>query len=159
MKTIFSLVTLIIWGLIANFISVFVLNLAGLPGTLLAGAPGKRSKRRFIFGSIVSALCQSYAYLAYVAFVVNWTLLAAKREDVVGFLLWPVAFLAIFGPMWSNLMHARIEDQEAKHANPQVEALYITTIVTLVGFFVFIFAPSVMHFAWGWLPYMNKLFE
>ena len=131
---------LIIWGFIANFIVVFVLNFAGLPGALLAGAPEKRSKRQLVFGSIVSAVCQSYIYLAYVAFVVNWTLLAAKREDVIGFLLWPIAFLAIFGPMWSNLIHARIEDKETKHANPQVEALHFTTIVTLISFFVFAFA-------------------
>jgi hypothetical protein len=94
-------------------------------------------------------------YLAYVAFVVNWTLLAARRGDVIGFLLWPAAFLAVFGPMWLNLIHARIEDKEAKYGNPQVEALHLTVIVTLVGFFVFTFAPGVMHFAWGWLPYMK----
>ena len=155
MKTVFSLVALIIWGIIANFICVFVLNLAGLPGALLAGAPGKRSKKHFIFGSIISALCQSYVYLAYVAFVVNWTLLAVKRDGVIRFLLWSVAFLVIFCPIWLNLIHARIEDKEAKHTNPQVEALHITVFLTLIGFFVFIFAPSVMHFAWGWLPYMK----
>lgn len=155
MKTIFSLVMLIVFGGIANFISVFVINLAGLPGALLGGVPGKRSKWHFVFGSIVSALGQSYVYLTYVAFVVNWTLLTSKREDVIGFLLWPVAFFAILGPMWGNLIHARLEDKESKHANSQVEALHVTTIVTLIAFFVFTFAPSVMRFAWGWLPYMK----
>ena len=155
MKTVFSIVLLIVFGIIANFLSVFILNIAGLPGALLAGSPGKRSKARFIFGSIVSALGQSYVYLAFIAFIVNWTMLAANREDVVGFLLYPFAFLAVLIPMWFALIRARVEAREQESANPQVEALHITFLIAFLGFFVFAFAPSVIRFAWGWLPYVR----
>lgn len=155
MKTIFCIVLLIVFGIIANFLSVFILNLAGVPGALLAGFPGKRSKARFIFGSIVSALGQSYIYLAFTAFVVNWTMLAAKREDVVGFLLYPFAFLAVLIPIWFALIRARVEAREQESANAQVEALHITALVAFLGFFVFAFVPSVIRFAWGWLPYVK----
>lgn len=155
MKTLFSIVMLIVYGGIATFLSLFLLNIAGLPGALLAGRPGKRSKGRFIFGSIISALGQSYVYLAYIAFIVNWTMLAARRNDVVGFLLWPFAFLVVLIPIWVTLIRARVEDQEQKSANPQVEALHLTVIVALIGFFVFAFVPMVMRVAWGWIPYIR----
>lgn len=155
MKTIFCIILLIVFGIIANFLSVFVLNIAGVPGALLAGLPDKRSKGRFIFGLIVSALGQSYVYLAFTAFIVNWTVLAANREDVVGLLLYLFAFLAVLIPMWLTLTHARIEAREQKDANAQVEALHITLLVAFLGFFVFAFAPSVIRFAWGWLPYVK----
>ena len=58
MKTLFSIVVLGIFGIVANFVAVFVLNIAGVPGALLAGKPGKRSKSQFISGSIVSAIGQ-----------------------------------------------------------------------------------------------------
>jgi hypothetical protein len=93
---------------------VFLLNPAGLPGALLAGSHGKRSEGRFIFGSIVSALGQSYGYLAFVAFIVTWTMLAAKREDVVGLLLWPVAFFFVLIPIRLTLIRARGEARERK---------------------------------------------
>jgi hypothetical protein len=155
-KTLFAIALLIVFGVVANFASVFILNIAGAPGALLAGTPGRRSKGRFVLGSIVSALGQSYVYLAFTAFIVNWTMLAARRGDVVGFLLWPFAFFVVVLPMWMNLIRARVEAREHEHANPQVEALHLTMLATLLGFFVFAFAPSVMKAGWGWLPYLAK---
>ena len=155
MKTLFSIVMLIVFGAIAGFLSVFLLNIAGLPGALLAGKPGKRSKGRFIFGSIVSALGQSYVYLAFIAFIVNWTMVAGRRGDVIGFLLWPFAFLAALVPIWICLIRARVEAREQKNANPQVEALHLTVIVALIGFFVFAFASMAMRTAWRWVPYIE----
>jgi hypothetical protein len=155
MKTLFCVILLIVFGIIANFLSIIILNVAGLPGALLAGFPGKRSRGQFIFGSVVSALGQSYVYLAFIAVIVGWTTLAANREDVIGLLLYPFAFLTTFVPIWFALIRARVEAREQKDASVQVEALHITVIVAFVGFFVFVFAPSVMRFAWGWLPYVR----
>jgi len=155
MKTVFSIVLLVVFCAIASFLSPLILNIAGLPGALLAGTPGKRSKERFILGSILSALGQSYIYLAYVSFIVNWTMLAARREGVVRFLLWSFAFLAVLVPIWLILIRARIEAQDQEGPNPQVEALHLTAIAALFGFFVFAFAPAVMKVAWDWLPYVK----
>ena len=155
MKTLFSIVMLIIFGLIAYFLSSFLLNIAGLPGAFLAGKRGKSSKGRFIFGSIMCALGQSYVYLAFVAFIVNWTMGAGRRNDVVGFLLWPFAFFAVFIPMVPTLGQATEEARERGRVNAQTEALPFTFIVAFIGFFVFAFAPIVMRAAWGWVPYIK----
>jgi len=154
MKTLFAIVMLFVFALVANFLFPIVANIAGLPGALLA-LSDLRSKGRRALGVIVAAIGQSYVYLAFVAFVVNWTMLAAKREDTIGFLLWPAAFLAIFCPMANCLGHAQDEAKEAKFVNAQVAALPLTILAGPIGFFVFLFAPSVMRFGWGWLPYMK----
>jgi hypothetical protein len=156
MKTIFSIILLIVYGGVAGFLMDLVLNLAGVPGALLGGMPGKRSKQRFIFGSIVSAVGQSYMNLAFVSFMVSWTHLAAQRDDVVGFLVWPVAFLAVQIPTLSTLTQARIEAREQEHASAQVEALHLTFLVTLLAFPVFAFIPNLMK-GWSWVPMVSSI--
>ena len=160
MKTILSIVLLIVFAVVANFLATIVVNLAGLPGALLSGTPGKRSRAQFKFGSVIAALGQSYVYLAYAAFIVNWTMLAARREDVpFGFILWPVAFFAVLGPIWKNWIQGRIEAKEVMRetgfANPQVEGLQYTVLASIVAFFLFAFFPSVMKFGWAWVPYIR----
>ena len=154
MKTAVSIAILVAFGIGAQFLAIFVVNLAGAPGALLAGTPGARSKGRFVAGSLISALGQSYVYLAFVAFVVNWTKLACHREDVFGILLWPAAFLVCFVPIYICLIRGRVETREQGHANAQVEALHITVLLTLIGFIVFAFLPSVIKFGWPWIPYL-----
>ncbi|NQV18996.1 MAG: hypothetical protein HQ534_10680 [Armatimonadetes bacterium] len=154
MKTIISIGLLIVFGGIATSLSVFLLNIVGLPGALLAGKPGQRSKGRFIFGSIISAIGQSYLYLSFIAFIVNWTLNAAAREDVIGFILWPFAFFVSLIPLWHTFIRASVEARELKFANPQVEALQITVFISILSFFVFAFIPSIVKIVWSWVPYV-----
>ena len=155
MKTLISIAILILMGIIVNFIAVFVLNIVGVPGALIAGKPGKRSKSQFVFGSIVSAIGQSFVYLAYTAFVVNWTRLAISYQGV-SFVIWPIAFLAIIIPIWINLIHARVEAKEMEHTNAQTEALHLTVLLTLIGFFIFAFIPRVMEVIYSWVPYIGS---
>lgn len=155
MKTIFTIVVLIVFAVVANFLIVLLLNLAGLPGALAAGKAGQRSRARFIAGSLVAALGQSLVYLGYVAFVVNWTRLAISIQGV-NLIAWPVALLAVMIPIWMNLVRARLEARQAGVANPQAEALHVTTLISLVGFFVFAFVPSAIEPFYGWVPYVNS---
>ena len=154
MKTLFSIVVLIILGIIVNFVAVFILNFVGLPGALLAGKPGKRSKGQFIFGSIISAIGQSFVYLAYTAFVVNWTMLAISKQSV-SFIIWPIAFFAVVLPLWFNLVHARAEAKKMEHASAQTEALHITVFLSLIGFFIFAFIPRVMEIIYNWVLFVK----
>lgn len=155
MKTLFSVFLLIVYGVAANFLAVFILNIAGLPGVFLAGKPGTRSKGRFIFGSLVSAIGQSYVYLCYVAFIVSWTRTAGARSDVFSPVLWPVAFFAVLIPIWITMIRARAEARQSNSTNPQVEALPLTAFVGLSGFIIFAVMPSLMRTAWGWVPYVK----
>lgn len=154
MKTLFTIILLLVFAGVAGFVATFALNLAGIPGALLAGRPGERSVSRFRTGSIFSALGQSYVYLAFVAFIVSWTMAAAARDDVVGFIVWPFAFGAVVWPVYSNLIRARVEARESEHANPQVEAIHLTFFAAVIGFFLFVFVPAAIKALWGWVPFV-----
>ena len=56
MKTLFAIIVLLVIAGIANFIAVFVLNFAGLPGALLAGRRDEQSAKRFTTAVVFSAI-------------------------------------------------------------------------------------------------------
>lgn len=156
MKTLFSIGVLVFFGIIAYLVSIFALNIAGLPGSILAGEPEKRTKSQFVFGSVVSAIGQSFVYLIYTAFIVKWTLLVVLLQGVT-WSLWIFAFLAVMLPLWILLIGARVDVKESEDANPQTEALHITFVIVLVGFFVFAFSPYTIEIIYGWVPFIASL--
>lgn len=153
MKTLSSLFFLVAIGVVANFLWVFIGNLAGLPGALLAGLSPSRPVWRYWLGSIVAFLGQAYVGLAFAAWVTAWTRLASRSPNVFGFVLWPVAFLAVVGPMWIAMIRARVEAREDRTPpNPQIEALHFTVLAVIVGFALFSVFPSIAAAAWPWVP-------
>ena len=151
MKTLFTICMLMVMGLIANYLAAFILNIAGIPGALLAGIPGQRSKLQFRIGVIMSAIGQSYFYLAYTAFVVNWTRLAVSIQGASWF-VWIAAFLAVVMPLMLNLSHAMTEARESKIVGAPVEGLNLTVWFAVIGFFVFVFFPNIAKQFYGWIP-------
>ncbi|MGB5026179.1 MAG: hypothetical protein WBO44_12565 [Saprospiraceae bacterium] len=101
---------------------------------------------------------QSYIYLAYMAFIVSWTLLRISTYDLSKIPIWIFAFLAALLPIKFMSGDAVMEDIESggQYKNPQVEAISWTLIISIIAFFVFVFAPSVMNYLWGWVPYVGK---
>jgi hypothetical protein len=115
MKTLFAIGMLIIFGIGAGILSVWVLNIAGIPGALLAMDYVKSNNVRKALAVIVVVLGQSYVYLAYVSFIVNWTMKASMRDDVpLGFLLWIPAFLTVFIPVWLCMVRGRAEARKIR---------------------------------------------
>jgi hypothetical protein len=105
MKTLLAIVPLIIACVVARTVSLFVLNAAGLPGALIArGASDKfesiAATLRFFVGVIISTVGQSYVYLAFVALIVNFTKFEVQGGGVFGPVLWPIAFIASFAPVY-----------------------------------------------------------
>lgn len=154
MKTIFSIVLLMIWSAVADYLAVFILNIVGVLGALIAGSPQKSSKVKYLFGIIISTLGQSYVYLAYVAFIVNWTLLARSIQKV-NIIVWPVAFLAAIIPICFGWARARREADADGYTNAQISALALTVLFSFIAFFVFILNIQIMQFVYWWVPYMK----
>lgn len=154
MKTIFSIIILIICGYIANLVGVFVLNIAGIPGSLVAGRSDKNSSFRYGLGIFISMLGQAYVYLAYVAFIVNWTFLAVFIQKV-SFIIWPVSFFAAFIPIFFMASIARKEGAEDGYTNAQITALRFNVFVAFIAFFIFIIFPNMMNMVYFWVPYIN----
>ncbi len=156
MSTISTLLYLILFGIIWGFLSVFIVNISGLLGALVAGKPGIRSKLQFRSGSIIASLGQTYIYLAYASFIISWSALQIRVGNTNKYFVWIMTFLVIIIPVWRDFIHARVEDKEnnSNYANPQVEGLHLTVPLVVLGFFIFNFAPSIMKLLWGWVPYV-----
>jgi len=156
MRTLLSIfLILVAWG-IADFVLPILMNIAGLPGTLAAGTKGKRTKHQYWFGVLLTFLGQAYVYYGYMAFVVNWTHLAAARPDVIGWLLWPFAFLATIFLIMKHRIIARTEAREERvTGNPQVEAIVFTELFSVIAFFVFAIFPVTARYLYWYMPYMR----
>ena len=156
MKTIFSVGFLLILAIVVRFLVLFVLNLAGMPGALISGPRTDHLTARYMFGSLVATAFQSFVYLAYVAFVINWVLLGIQHQNLASLVMWPVAFIAVMVPIWWNYIAAITETREHRVSpNANIEGLGLSSVVAFVAFFVFIFFPVTFRAVYGWVPYIN----
>lgn len=148
-KTLFSFSMLAIYWLVADFLSVFVLNIVGLPGAMVAS----KLKQQKI-GLALCVIAHSYVYFAYMAYIINWTRLVVTIQGVSP-LIWVLTFIASVWPMWMSLLRARREAAEDKYTNVQVESLGIVWVLMFIAFFVFAFLPTITRLLYGWLPYVK----
>ncbi len=155
MQTILTIFFLILLSAAMSSLGLFILNVAGLPGALVAGKPGVRSKAQLSIGIIISAIGQSYVYLSYISFIISWTTYKISKGIGIKPIIWLFAFLAAYLPILKLRTSARIEDNQtgSYYRNPQVEALDITAYIALFAFFVFVFLPNIMNFFWSWVFY------
>jgi len=154
-KTMFSIGFLIVIGLVANFVLVFVLNIAGLPGALIAKGQPRLQSLRWFLGFIIATLGQLYLAAAYVAFIVNWTLLGIKHQDFSPWIFWPIALLVSLLPLVATYQAALREATEDNNFNVAFDALGWAVLLSVPAFFVFIFVPSAMKCVFPWVPYMS----
>jgi hypothetical protein len=158
MKTLFSVAILFGIGAVASFAFLFILNIAGLPGGLIGGKVQRGFSWRWLLGFLVATIGQSYVSLAYAAFIVNWASLAVSKQGLSPTIIWMTAFFAVAVPICRTYLGAAKEAKQdgyfhLQHA--QLDALGWTTLLTIVGFFVFAFVPSLMHVMYGWVPYIG----
>ena len=151
------LVAIILFGVAAfgKFPAVLLLNIAGLPGALIAGVSEPPAGFRRLLGILICAIGQAYVYLAYVAMVVGWTSRYTQDSAISAWVLWPLALLAALLPVQASLFEAKKEADETGRSNVQVEALYFTTFFSLVGFILFVFVPVIAKSGWFWVPYVG----
>jgi hypothetical protein len=161
MKTFLFIVVLLFGSGFVWKVSLTVLNLAGLPGALVTGISNKRQSvggiLRFGFGAIISALGQSYGYLAFVAVVVILVRHWVHDEGGFGYVLWPVGFIAAFMPVYLCAA-AGIGEAEMGYSewNAQVVAITLTEILAVIAFFIFPFVPNVVLLGWLWISYLSQ---
>jgi hypothetical protein len=91
---------LIVFGIIAKFLSLIFLGYTTIPGKLVAypDNPKKQTKIRQLIGLLIIIIIQSIFYLPYTFFILGWTKSAGQKHPEQ-FLLWPLAILAIFIPI------------------------------------------------------------
>jgi hypothetical protein len=159
MKTLALSVALIVCGFVVSRVSLTLLNIAGLPGALIAWGTSDKARTtggvvRFALGVMISMIGQLYVYLAWVGVIVNFV----KHESgaVLAAVIWPVAFIAAFFPVYFCGAAAAAEAGAGESEwNPQVYAILYTEIGTVIGFFIFAFFPKVVAVGWPWITYVS----
>jgi hypothetical protein len=160
MKTVLAILPLVLSSIVVWKLSLFALNIAGLPGALIARGTSDKSQStagalRFLLAVIVSTIGQSYVYLAFVALIVNLTKTAMHGGGVLRPVLWPVAFIASFVPIYFCTAAATAEALGCEESAQEI-AVGFTEILTVIGFFFFVFFPKAIAVGWSWVPYGSQ---
>ena len=153
MHTLYSVATLIFFGFIARVAALYALNLAGLPGALVAQRDQKSASPRVVVGTALALLGQSYVYLAYSAFIVNWTQYSIYNRHVSPYVMWPTAFLTVMVPILRCSFVAIAEGESDNYTATslaQVNALSWTVFLAAIGFLIFIFIPASTRWMFPW---------
>ena len=151
MDTLLSLLFLMIIGLVASSLGLYVINIAGMLGPIVSGRIYERSKTREFLGIAVSTFCQTYVYLLYVSYLISWTIKTNKSGEVNETILWIATFLFATGPIAKLAMGAEAEEKESSTGNVQVKALKVSQWVAIIAFFLFVFKPEIMSYLYSYV--------
>ena len=138
-------------GIFVAAIYTFIIGLAGAPGSLLSDAAAKRSPDGVtpIWGLFLTIAGQLYASLAFVALVIHFVEAHLRGATEPGkWIIWGIAFFVANAPPIIALKDAA----KAERRNIQHSAITFTAPLTAVGFFLFLFFPTIMNAGWGWVP-------
>lgn len=157
MTTIYTLLLLLLFGIVIGWIVMILFPISGLLGILIGGEPGKRSKFRLTMGIIAASICQTYFYLGYVAFIIGWSSQRIDSATFSKYLIWVFVFLSSLLPIWFGAasFKAKHQSKATDYADVTVEASYLTGFLAFIGFFVFVFV-SRATFLWTWIPYVGE---
>ena len=158
MTTFYTIILLIVFGVIASRLGIIILNIAGMPGSLIVVKDKMRSNFLYLAGIIISSIGQSYIYLTYMVFIISWINLRILTYDLPKIPILIFTFLATVFPVFGFNSAAQFEHKESgsDYINPQVLGIGFTTIISFISFFVFVFFPEAMSYFWSWVPYVTK---
>ena len=141
---------LAIAGTFIGALYTFVVGLGGSPGAMLTHLAMRRTKTNLIptWGLVLTVLGQSYVALAFVVFVVLITKNHLNGLSGPGaWIAWVIAFYVATLPAWAALKDsARSENKNVQHG-----ASIFTAMLSVLGFFVFVFIPSLVRPLWSWI--------
>ncbi len=144
----------LLFGTLGFFVAViytFVIGFAGLPGAILSAGATNRSPDGItpIWGLLLTMAGQLYASLCLVALSIHVVEAHFRGTTVLGkWVVWSVAFFVSIAPVIMALKDA----VHAERRNVQHSAMTLTAPLTVLGFFLFLFFPTIMNAGWGWIP-------
>ena len=138
-------------GFFVAAIYTFIIGLAGAPGAFLSAVAAKRSPDGVtpVWGLLLTVAGQVYVSLVFVVLVIHFA--EAALSEATGFskwFAWGVAFFVAIAPITFALKDAT----HAERQNVQHIATTLTAPLTVIGFFLFKFFPTIMNAGWGWVP-------
>ncbi|MFC1762452.1 hypothetical protein ACFL6U_10280 [Planctomycetota bacterium] len=138
-------------GIFAAALYTYIIGIAGAPGAILTTAATKRSPDGItpVWGLFLTVAGQLYASLVFVTLVINFV--DARISDAAGFgkwIAWFVAFFVAIAPPAIALKDAA----RAEQRNVQHHATTFLLPLTVIGFILFKWVPTIMMSVCGWVP-------
>lgn len=149
-------------GFFACALICLLMGVANMPGHYLwrSGAASGNGLLRFV-GAILSWLGQSYVSLTFAVVLICLVRLFFAGFVVAGliqFVVWAEALFLAVGPACYSCSAAGSERRAGEGEGCAYETLGVTFIVTLAGYFAFVFYPKAALYGWGWLPFVSHVF-
>jgi hypothetical protein len=142
-------------GTVVAALCTFLIGLAGAPGALLAPKDEDWHSGTSRVSNLALAVCvigQSYIALAFCAFAISFTnAVLADRPELIRWILWLVAFIVCIEPCIYGLNDAANKNEK----KTQDVAIALTTLISIIGFWVLFAFPQLAKFAWRWVPYVH----
>jgi len=129
-----------------------VIGFGGGPGAMLTklAMRGNAERQTPFWGLVLTVLGQAYVALAFVAFVLQTTQARLAGQSGFGvWIAWIVTFWVANAPAVFAWEHANKQQRGVQH-----EAIIFAAPLVAIGFFVFLFTPTVMHVGWRWVPHL-----
>ena len=148
--------SIVLFSLISRLIGPLFLNTVGLPGALIGSKSYEKKEIKYIIGSIVSGIGQSYLYIAFMIYIIDFSRLLINEKGVNKYFMWIICLIFLLGTIQQIRHKGKLDfSQTQKETNsshdPQLTGLLITEIITFVGFFVIVFYPKIIHPLWTWV--------
>ncbi len=143
--------------------SPILLNLGGLPGGLIAMKSSTERRRDGIWylGLMVAIVGQCFVAFAWASLIITFVRNSSAQSGFWGWILWIIGFFAAVSLTAAGSRATLVEERtdveygEKAKFNVQHIAVPIAGIAEVIGFFVFVFVPSLMSLLYGWLPYIE----
>ena len=154
MDSIFTAVVIGIVGTLLAAFWTFVVGFAGAPGAIYAGirTPEAEQEGRIssALGFALTVLGQLFAMLVFTVFVVESTRsLVAGLDGFFVWLPWMAAWLVAAAPGGMALKDASYKSRQTI----QDVAVAFSSVLAILGFFLFAFLPQSVLWGFGWVPH------
>jgi uncharacterized membrane protein (DUF485 family) len=142
-----------------KFLGTILLNIVGIPGSLIALKSTNKKENRFILGSALCLIAHTYIYFSIIVYLMNWTRSHINPESLSKYFIWFFCLILITGSMEAIYKNAKMEFDKnnasltgsSKYLNPQIESLSFLRSLVFIGFFIFLFYPNLSNPLWSWV--------
>lgn len=143
----------LLFGFMSKFIFPVLLNLSGLIGSLIGFKSTNTNEPKYIIGTIISSIGQSYLFISFMIYTINTSNDLIIKYDLNKYVIFILTFFVLIGTIQQTYYKAKIELKEnnTDYLNTQINGLFITQIISLIAFIIFMYDINYTNYLWKWV--------
>jgi hypothetical protein len=150
---------ILVSGIVIKFIAPILLNIIGLPGSLIGLKSTEKNQFKYLFGSFICAIGHTYLYVSFVIYVIIISQKLIIKYSLNNYIIWFLTFIVLIGTIQQIYYNAKIEFKENKtnYLNPQINGLFITQFTSFFAFVFFLYDLKYICPIWCWVEKIPQL--